>query len=409
MRMQCISLTHKNCPLSLREKISLSHHDVSAICETLKKSGAEESLCLSTCNRTEIYTISPKDTECCALEILAHVKNVDLSEITNTAELFNDSKVAEHLFSLACGLRSLVLGETEILGQLKKAYADALAIGSCGKILNRSFQNAFNIAKQVRSGTEIGKFRVSIASIAVDEIYRLHPDLIDKTIAVWGTGEVGRAVVRSLYELGVNHGIILSRIPDKAWGLAEGWRGVDSHNVEYVIADSDIFISCTGAAHPVILPEHVADRTKPLLLVDLAVPRDVSHDIQSTDQTKVIDMDDIGKISQQSIEARKNAKDSLLPLLRTEAKKFWKCIETSRDEKCIADWRMDAHKFLESEIESLKAEWPQMPPELSEKFDQLGRRLMHRMLHWPSVALKHAINENLPCAKLFAEISDIDE
>ena len=368
--------------------------------------GNTEALALCTCNRTEIYVVCKEDEAPNFALFLSDISNIPKETITQAAVLYQNQEVIEHLFMLACGLKSMVIGETEILGQLKKAYANALAANSTGKILNRTFQHVFTLAKHIRSGTEIGSFRVSVASIAVAEILKQCKDIETLNIYVWGTGEVGRATVKALDAHGAKPGIVLSRNPErfKSEPLSPGWITINSSAHAEVISDADIFISCTGASHQVILPRHLCKVNKPLILVDLAVPRDVSPEVRELENITLIDMDDIGKISQNNISIRQNAREQLLPLLTAEASKYYNCLIASDSQSCIAKWRQEAHEILLQEIETLLAESNDLPPEFKEKFNQLGRRLMHRMLHWPSVALNRAISSNLPCADFFKEL-----
>ncbi len=406
MKLYCYSIAHNKSNLELREKLALNEHDSVILSDILLASGLNEALTLCTCNRTEIFAVSKEREIPDFAGFLADITTATRELIAEAGILYQDQQVIEHLFMLACGLKSMVVGETEILGQLKRSYANALAVNSTGKILNRSFQHAFTLAKHIRSGTEIGKFRISVASIAVEEIVKLRSNVDTLNIYVWGTGEVGRATVKALEASGAKPGIVLSRHPERFQSnpLAPGWVTINSTSHAEVISDADIFISCTGAPHTVITAKHLKQVYKPLLLVDLAVPRDIAPEVRELGNVTLIDMDDIGKISQENISRRENTREQLTPILKNEATKYFGCLVASDSQSCIAKWRQEAHEILAQEIDTLLAETNDLPEEFREKFNKLGRRLMHRMLHWPSVALNRAIRSNLPCADYFKEL-----
>ena len=406
MNIFCYSIAHEKSNVALREKISLDKHDSIQVSEALLAGGVTETLILSTCNRTEIYAVTKGDNKPNFAYYLADITNTNEELLESVTMLYAGVEVIEHLFMLACGLKSMIIGESEILGQLKKAYADALAQNSTGNILNKAFQKTFTVAKHIRSGTEIGNFRVSVASIAVEEIVKIRKNIKDLNIYIWGTGEVGKTAVKVLDKLGAKPGIILSRNPEKNHSEVPGWITISSKGFKKVLEDADIFISCTGATHQVIYPKHLRDVSKHILLVDLAVPRDISPEVAALPQVSLIDMDSIGKIAQNNRNTRELLKLEVSPIIKKEASNFYKCLLANNSQSCIAKWRQEAHEVLAREIETLLAEGNDLPPEFKEKFYKLGRRLMHRMLHWPSVCLNKAITQNLPCADFFKEIED---
>ena len=281
MKLYCYSIAHNKSNIALRECLALNNHDSVILAENMLASGNTEALALCTCNRTEIYVVNKEEEVPNFALFLSDITNIPKETIAQASVLYQNQEVVEHLFMLACGLKSMVIGESEILGQLKRAYANALATNSTGKILNRTFQHVFTLAKHIRSGTEIGRFRVSVASIAVEEILKQRNDIDSLNIYVWGTGEVGRTTVKALDSSGAKPGIVLSRHPErfKSKPLAPGWVTISSSTQAEVISDADIFISCTGASHPVISSRNLSRIYKPLLLIDLAVPRDISPEV----------------------------------------------------------------------------------------------------------------------------------
>ncbi|MBN2712367.1 MAG: hypothetical protein JXR97_08075, partial [Planctomycetes bacterium] len=166
-------------------------------------------------------------------------------------------------------------------------------------------------------------------------------------------------------------------------------------------------VSCTGAPHAVIFPETIGERNgKPLLIADLAVPRDVAPEVASIPGIEIMDMDSIAEICQRNMDARERARNATLPLMEHEAGQLWKCLNAAMSERCLADWRVMAHDALESEQARLFSECPEMPEEYRQKLEEMGHRLLHRLLTWPMKAMACAMSEGLPCADIFPELDD---
>ncbi len=403
MRLVCLSISFEKNDLARRGKFALQGHDQTRLCNYFIDHGATEALCLSTCNRVETYLVFPKKFSGDCTAIYADYLQIDKNHFCECLDLYPDAKALEHLFALACGARSLVVGETEILGQLKQAYAVAVAENLTGKILNRTFQRAFSVAKQIRTGTDIGRYRVSVANTTVEAALDNLKKYDAPVITVWGTGTVGRAVLQALADNGYSKGIILTRNPAKFYAAPKGWRIEDSHNFKEKILSSDFLFTCTGAPHPVLHPSDLTGLNNPLYIYDIAVPRDTSPDLAGIEKIHLFDMDTLAKLISQNRSTRQSIKEEILPILADEAQKFWRCLNAAIHEKCLADWRVDAHELLETEMDSLCNEWPDMPEEIREKFHAMANKLMHRMLHWPSQSLQRAIRDGLPCADFFTD------
>ncbi len=409
VRLLCLSLDHRRAPVALRERIGLRRHEVPALLEALSAgAGVRETLALSTCNRIELYAVADAGSETDLAGVLAEFKQVDTTALTDAARLLENRGVVRHLFGLVCGLESLALGETEIVGQIKKAYADAFACNATGKILNSLFQRAFAVAKHIRTGTDIGRFRVSVAGVAVDEVLRRRPDLQGERVAVWGTGPVGRAAVSSFAKAGITGGTVLSRDLHRARNLSTEWNGSARLRdaMREVIARSDVFVCCTGAPHPVIHAATVGARAeRPLLLVDLAVPRDVDADVSELPGVAVLDMDTLGAVRQQGLDARQRARETVLPVLETQADQFFRCLNAAMSERCLADWQAAAHEALSVEQRRLFDENPAMAATYRAELEAMSHRLLHRLLTWPMKAMACAIRDGLPCADIYPEVS----
>ncbi len=315
MNVVLIGLSHHSAPVELRERFAFAEDKIPAALQSLRESCvAGEAVILSTCNRVEIYA---------ATALTAEVAMMELKRFLVTHQAFNDTlgdqlySLAEpqsllHLFKVACGLDSMVLGETEILGQLKSAYDLALKHGHTGARLNKAFQRAFHTAKHVRTHTNIQRGSVSVASVAVELAEKIFNSLGDREVLVIGAGDTSEKVARALLSRGAKNIIVAGRTFERAQALAAalGGRAVQFENWAAEFGHIDIAISSTAAPH------HILDRAKleplmkhrknrPLLLVDLAVPRDIDPEVNFLENVYLYNVDDLQGIADDYLKLRK--------------------------------------------------------------------------------------------------------
>lgn len=315
MSVVVIGLSHRSSPVELRERFAFAEARIPATLQELRTAGiAQEAVILSTCNRVEIYT-------CTALEPVHAFSALKqfLATAHNYAAPFGEELYAlqephsvSHLFKVACGLDSMVLGETEILGQLKKAYDLALQHGHTGARLNKAFQRAFNVAKQVRTETNIQRGSISVASAAVGLAEKIFSTLSGHEVMVIGAGDTSEKTARALLSRGAKSIVVANRSFDRAAALAKelGGRAVKFDDWAHEFEKIDIVISSTAAPH------HILDRAKleplmkrrknrPLLLIDIAVPRDIDPSVNQLDNVYLYDVDDLQSIAHDYLEQRK--------------------------------------------------------------------------------------------------------
>lgn len=408
MNLLCYSLSFGRLSAGEREAYALSPHQRARLCGALREAGAREALILCTCNRSEFYLCLPKTHNLPFARILAEICGAEEGDIEGGADVLRDQEAIAHLFCLSCGLRSLVIGESEILGQLKRAYAEALAQEMCGPYLNQIFQRSFALAKQVRTGTELGKVRVSVATAAVKRIRGEKAELLGGAITVWGAGTVGLALIEELRRYGVRGGTLLSRNPKRELQLPAGWRMACGHDFRAVLAETDVLLSCTSAPHLLLLPEHLDGRERPLLLLDLAIPRDIDPRVADLPGITLWDIDALRPSAGESAPISASLAEELANRLRAEAQRSWQCLQAGATQRCLSRWRLEAHELLEDEMARLEHEWPDMPTELRKRYHKFARSLLHRTLHWPSTAINHAQRHNLPCAPFLEEGDDTE-
>jgi len=315
MPILVIGLSHHSSPVALRERFAFSEARVPATLQLLRQSGiAEEAVILSTCNRVEIYAHTALD----AREAFAGMRQflLDCHEYRDplTDEIYHlsEPQSVHHLFKVACGLDSMVLGETEILGQLKKAYEVALQHGHTAGRLNKVFQRAFNVAKHIRTETNIQRGSTSVGSVAVELSEKIFNNLAGCNVLVIGAGDTSEKTVRSLVSRGAGNVFVTNRSYEKAVALAEqlGGHAIPFEDWSANFAKIDILISSTAA------PSYILDRSRleplmklrrnrPLLLIDIAVPRDIAPEVNLMDNVYLYNIDDLQAISDDYLQQRK--------------------------------------------------------------------------------------------------------
>jgi glutamyl-tRNA reductase len=330
MPLVVIGLSHHSSPVTVRERFAFAEAAIPGALEKLRASGiAAEAVILSTCNRVEIYAA----TDLPERDALTELRRF-LLEYHEYAEPLGDEIYAyseeeslEHLFKVACGLDSMVLGETEILGQLKKAYETALARQHTGSRLNKAFQKAFNVAKQIRSETTIQRGNISVGSVAVELARKIFSSLAEHQVMIIGAGETGEKTARALLSRGAHSIIVSNRSHERAVELARELEGrairFDEWAVEFPRVD--ILISSTAAPHYILDRPRLetlmkARRNRPLLLIDIAVPRDIDPEVNFLENVYLYNIDDLQAIADDSLKQRKEEAARCAAIIREKAR-----------------------------------------------------------------------------------------
>ena len=330
MPIVVIGLSHRTAPVAVRERFAIGEARIPAVLQTLRDTGiAEEAVILSTCNRVEIYAVTPLPVAQAFTELQEFLVRCHEYRDPLTDEIYRLSEPhsVEHLFRVASGLDSMVLGETEILGQLKKAYDLALQKGHTGGRLNKAFQRAFNVAKHIRTDTNIQRGNISVASVAVELAEKIFSTLAGRTVMVIGAGDTSEKVARALVSRGVTNVLVTNRSPERAEALAAtlGGRAVRFDDWPIEFPRLDIVISSTAS------PQHILDRpkleglmkhrqSKSLLLVDIAVPRDIDPEVNSVEGVYLYNVDDLQSIADDSLRQRKDEVVRCEEIIREKAK-----------------------------------------------------------------------------------------
>ena len=324
-----LGLSHRTAPVTLRERFAFAETRLPDALQKMRASGiAEEAVILSTCNRVELYIVTPLDSRRAFEELHQFlIHQHDYREPLGD-ELYKlaEPQSVEHLFKVACGLDSMVLGETEILGQLKKAYDLALQHHHTGPKLNKAFQRAFNVAKQIRTETNIQRGATSVAAVAVELAEKIFTSLEDRHVMVIGAGDTSEKAARALLSRGARSIIVSNRSHDRAEALAKelGGRAVHFEDWAGEFRRIDIVISSTSAPH------HILDRPKleplmqlrgnePLLLIDIAVPRDIDPEVNYLENVYLYNVDDLQASADDSLKQRREELAKCEAIIREKA------------------------------------------------------------------------------------------
>jgi glutamyl-tRNA reductase len=315
MSLVVIGLSHHSSPVQTRERFAFPEASIPGALAALCSAGrAREAVILSTCNRVEIYAASDLPEAGAAAELRKFLFDYHQCPEVAAGGLYvrGGRQVLEHLFKVACGLDSMVLGETEILGQLKKAYQTALRHHHTGAVLNKAFQRAFNVAKHVRSQTHIQRGSVSVASVAVELAEKLFSSLAEHPVMIIGAGDTGEKTARALFSRGARAILVSNRSHERALELArelEG-RAVRFEDWAREFPRIDILISSTAAPHCILdrarlQPLMKARKNRPLLLIDIAVPRDIDPSVSFLENVYLYNIDDLQAIADDYLRQRR--------------------------------------------------------------------------------------------------------
>jgi len=330
MPIVVIGLSHHTSPVTVRERFAFADTTIPGALQILKERGVvDEAVIVSTCNRVELYaaTAQPAEQALTGIRQFLVEHHAYEGELNGEMFAFAEPRSVEHLFKVACGLDSMVLGETEILGQLKKAYELALQHKHTGGRLNKAFQNAFNVAKKIRTETNIQRGSVSVGSVAVELAEKIFNNLSERTVMVIGAGDTSEKTAKSLLSRGAKSIIVANRSFDKAQALALelGGRAVNFDTWLNEFEHVDIVISSTSAPHYVLdraklAPLMKTRKNRPLLLIDIAVPRDIDPEVNLLNQVYLFNIDDLQQIANDYMQQRREEIAKCEAIIRERAR-----------------------------------------------------------------------------------------
>jgi glutamyl-tRNA reductase len=401
MAFNVLGLNHKTAPVALREKVAFNEDRLVAALRTLRQeSGIAEVVILSTCNRTEVYWAGTASGAELSRWLERHHGNS--LDIASSLYVHQDRLAVQHAFSVASGLDSMVLGEAQILGQLKDAYRVAHETGSTGPWLNKLFQAAFSAAKRVRSETQIGANAVSLASATVSLARRMFANLSDHTALMIGAGEMIALTARHFASAGVKHMVIANRTLARAQSLATELKAyaVDLSALDRELADADIVVSCTASSAPLISKNAAAAavrarRHRPILMVDLAVPRDIEPSVAELEDVYLFSIDDLQQLVDENRQQREVAAGGARLLLEEEVARFLAGARAHDAGPAIRALRQNADAIRLQTMEQARRMLA-AGKSSDEVLEYLANTLTNRLLHSPTHALRQAAESTDP-------------
>jgi len=400
MPLLTTGISHHTATLETREKIAIARHEHAARVKELRQlDGVEEVVVVSTCNRTEIYSIGPKQSREHVRQWLQTKGGLSDAEMEEHCYVREREHAVRHLFRVAGGLESLVLGESQIVGQLKESWQMAHEAGSLGKVLDRLFQRAFATGKLIRSKTRIGEHPVSVAYTTVMLAKQIFGDLKSKTVILVGAGEMIELCGRHLQDKGLSSLIIANRSVNRAANLAAEFdaHAVSLTNLPDVLHKADILISSTGSQEPILHEETVRTalkqrRNQPMFMVDIAVPRDIHPDVSKLGNVYLYTIDDLQTVVDKNLSKRTEAAEAATGDVDESVDEFMRWLNSAR----AAVYLKNLHKHARMHSDELvgralrKIEAGNDPEQV---VTQLANTLTKRILHLPSTRLRQAAEE----------------
>jgi glutamyl-tRNA reductase len=401
MKLVAVGVSHRTAPVELREAVDFSRAGFNAALDALaSRHVAREAVVVSTCNRAEIYAAADADAaaDTCA-RFIADYHALPWEKVAPHIFVLRGADAAHHLFRVAAGLDSLVVGEPQILGQVKEAFAAAAGVKRTGALTNRLFNTAFTVGKRVRSETGLGEGAVSVSYAAIALARKIFRDLKGLSVLILGAGEMAKLTGVHLQAQQVKHIAIASRTLAAAETLAAqlGGRAVPWTALSPALTAADIVVTATGATEPVLTKAQIEDamrprRGRPLFIIDIAVPRDVEADAGSLDQIFLYNIDDLQAIVQENMARRAAELERAEQIVNEELDRFTSWVQSREIVPTVVALRQRFETIRQSELQRLEPKMAGLPPEARARLDEITRLIIEKLLLTPTEQLK-AIND----------------
>nr|WP_312509500.1 glutamyl-tRNA reductase [Pseudomonas luteola] len=417
MAFLALGINHKTASVDVRERVAFTPEQmVEALRQLCRETLSREAAILSTCNRSELYLEMEQPLPDNVLAWLAYYHHLSLDELRACAYIHEDDEAVQHMMRVASGLDSMILGEPQILGQMKSAYAVAREAGTVGPLLGRLFQATFNTAKSVRTDTAIGENPVSVAFAAVSLAKQIFSDLNRSQALLIGAGETITLVARHLYEQGVKRIVVANRTLERASHLAEqfGAHTILLADIPEELPNSDIVISSTASQLP-ILGKGAVERAlkqrkhKPMFMVDIAVPRDIEPEVSELDDVYLYTVDDLHEVITENLKSRQGAAQAAEKLVLAGVDEFMHRLRELAAVDVLRAYRQQAEQMRDDELARAQRQLANgVAPD--QVLAALARSLTNKLLHAPSVQLKKLSAEGrIDALALAQELFALDE
>ena len=397
MTLLAIGLNHKTAPVDVREHLTFGPDIiVAALRNITEKEGVREAVILSTCNRTELYCITSGHNRGDICRWMSNFHGLDPALVNPYLYEHQQENAVAHLLSVSSGLDSLVLGEPQILGQVKQAYQTASDAGTTGKLLEKLFQHTFSAAKQIRTDTAIGSSPVSVAFAAVTLAKQIFSDTIDQTALLIGAGETIELTARHLHQQGIKQMIVANRTVEKAHDLASQFDGyaIGLTEIPTHLPEADIVISSTASPLPVLGKGTVESalkqrRHKPIFMVDIAVPRDIEPEVSNLEDIYLYTVDDLQEVIQDNLRSRHEAAEQAKEIVLQQTHEFMAWLRSLDAVNLIQTYRSRAESTRD-EVLTRARRMLENGKSADEVLDFLAHTLTNKFLHAPSSQLRQA-------------------
>ena len=397
MSLLALGLNHTTAPVAIRERVTFGPDIVVAALRSLcDLPGVSEAVILSTCNRTEVYCCTEEDQVEPVRDWFASFHGLMINDLSPYLYQHGEDQATNHLLAVSCGLDSLVLGEPQILGQVKAAYQTACDAGHTGKILGRLFQHAFSTAKQVRTDTAIGDSPVSVAFAAVSLARQIFSDISQQTALLVGAGETIELAARHLHQHGIGRIIVANRTVARARDLAEQFNGyaIGLTEIPSHLPEADIVIASTASPLPVLgkgMVERALEvrRRRPVFMVDIAVPRDIEPEVSELRDIYLYTVDDLEEVIQENLKSREEAAEQAREIIDFQVAEFRDWLGSLNAVDLIADYRASAEGARDEVLEKARR-MLDAGKDPQDVINFLAKTLTNKLLHTPSAQLRNA-------------------
>lgn len=399
MALLAFGLNHTTAPLDIREKVTFASDIVpDALLELTSQGGVEEAAILSTCNRTEIYCSLDNPQRHDLIDWFADFHGFKQAELKPFLYTYPDANAVKHVLRVASGLDSMVLGEPQVLGQLKNAYQTAVKTGSIGQSLSHLFQHSFMVAKQVRSNTAIGSHPVSIAFAAVRLAHQIFGELSSQTALLIGAGETIELVARHLHESGLKRMIVANRTLERSQQLASEFAGyaITLGDIPEHLHEADIIISSTASPLPILGKGAIESAIKqrkhrPIFIVDIAVPRDIEAQAGELDDVYLYTVDDLQEVIEENMKNRQEAAQQAQEIIDAQVLQFMQWLNSLDSVSTIRALREQANTIQQQALQTAMQRL-QQGTDPKQILQEMSRSLTNKLIHAPSSQLRNVDN-----------------
>ncbi|MEE1131298.1 MAG: glutamyl-tRNA reductase [Caryophanon sp.] len=421
MHTLVVGLNYKTAPVEIREKLSFAEHTIpEAMAALQQQKSVLENVIVSTCNRTEIYAVVDQlhTGRYYIKQFLAEWFHMPMEEFSPHLIIKEQDDAVQHLFRVSAGIDSMVLGETQILGQVRKSFLNGQELGSTGTVYNQLFKQAVTFAKRAHTETAIGENAVSVSYAAVELAKKIFGSLSKKHVAILGAGQMGELAMENLYGSGVGEVTVVNRTLEKAATLAAKFNGQakSMQELQCTLLEADILITSTGATNYVIDFEvmQYVDRLrkgKPLFLVDIAVPRDIDPRVGNLSNVFLYDIDDLQGIVEANLAERERAAMQIEDMITGEVRQFKEWVQTLGVVPVIAALRKKASTIQEETMASIENKMPNLTERERKLLSKHTKSIINQLLKDPILQAKELATEKNAAEKLelFQQIFGIEE